>query len=156
VKALSLWQPWASLVALGAKRVETRDWPPPVWMEGQRIAIHAAKTTDHLHLCGLEPFSRHVARVDELPLGAIVATVRLVRCSGITEQTAELLQQCNPEEFLFGNYDLSEGQRYAWVLDEVERLEPPVPWRGMPYPFDVPDDLRAHAVQLEMEVSDGH
>jgi hypothetical protein len=46
VKALPLWQPWASLVALvGAKRVETRHWPAPPRLIGQRIAIHATKTT---------------------------------------------------------------------------------------------------------------
>ena len=26
MKAISLWQPWASAVALGSKRVETRSW----------------------------------------------------------------------------------------------------------------------------------
>ena len=27
MKCLSLWQPWASLVVIGAKRFETRSWP---------------------------------------------------------------------------------------------------------------------------------
>lgn len=26
MKAISLWQPWASLMAVGAKRYETRSW----------------------------------------------------------------------------------------------------------------------------------
>lgn len=46
MKAISLWQPWASLIACGAKRYETRDWPPPSKLIGQRIAIHAAKKID--------------------------------------------------------------------------------------------------------------
>jgi hypothetical protein len=42
MKALTLWQPWASLVAFGEKRVETRCWTTKYRGD---IAIHAAKTT---------------------------------------------------------------------------------------------------------------
>ena len=40
MRAISLWQPWASVVALGSKRIETRHWST-----GHRgpLAIHAAK-----------------------------------------------------------------------------------------------------------------
>lgn len=41
---LTLTQPWATLVALGEKRWETRDWPPPETARGDLVAIHAAKT----------------------------------------------------------------------------------------------------------------
>jgi hypothetical protein len=48
--ALTLWQPWASLLLVadprnsGAppKEFETRGWKPPVRMQGERILIHAA------------------------------------------------------------------------------------------------------------------
>lgn len=43
MKAISLWQPWASLIACGDKPFETRHWAPPRDLVGQRIAIHAAK-----------------------------------------------------------------------------------------------------------------
>lgn len=46
MKAISLWQPWASLIACGAKRYETRSWAPPRELIGQSIAIHAAKKID--------------------------------------------------------------------------------------------------------------
>jgi hypothetical protein len=46
MKAISLWQPWASLIACGAKPFETRDWAPPRELIGQAIAIHAAKKID--------------------------------------------------------------------------------------------------------------
>jgi hypothetical protein len=41
MKALTIWQPWASLIMAGAKPVEWRGWPCPRWIVGQRIAIHA-------------------------------------------------------------------------------------------------------------------
>ena len=43
MKAISLWQPYASLIAFGSKPYETRHWSPPDYLIGQRIAIHAAK-----------------------------------------------------------------------------------------------------------------
>ncbi len=46
MKAISLWQPWASLIACGAKPYETRDWAPPPELIGQRIAIQASKKVD--------------------------------------------------------------------------------------------------------------
>lgn len=46
MKAISLWQPWASLIACGAKPFETRHWAPPRELIGQTIGIHAAKKVD--------------------------------------------------------------------------------------------------------------
>ena len=40
MKALTLWQPWASLIAVGAKTIETRSWSTKY--RGP-LAIHAAK-----------------------------------------------------------------------------------------------------------------
>ncbi len=39
VRAITLWQPWASLVALGLKRFETRSWPTNY---RGKLLIHAA------------------------------------------------------------------------------------------------------------------
>ena len=41
--AITLHQPWASLIALGIKTVETRSWPAPARLVGRTIAIHAGK-----------------------------------------------------------------------------------------------------------------
>jgi hypothetical protein len=43
MKALTVLQPWASLIVAGAKPYEFRRWLPPTAMIGQRIVIHAAK-----------------------------------------------------------------------------------------------------------------
>ena len=42
MRAITLWQPWATLVALGVKTVETRPGPAPLRLVGERVAIHAA------------------------------------------------------------------------------------------------------------------
>lgn len=42
MKALTLWQPWASLVIEGCKPFEFRGWPAPSRIIGERIVIHAS------------------------------------------------------------------------------------------------------------------
>lgn len=151
IKALSLWQPWASLVACGAKQIETRHWPTPRALLGQRIAIHATKTRDWLHLCTEEPFKGYVSAWGLLPLGAIVATAVIDRCTEITEQKARKLEQRNAYEFAFGNYDPG---RFAWVLRDIQALAEAVPFKGSQGLFDVPMALLGLApVQAELEVA---
>jgi hypothetical protein len=41
IRALTVHQPWASLILAGAKPIEWRTYPFPVRMVGTRIAIHA-------------------------------------------------------------------------------------------------------------------
>ena len=48
MKTLTLLQPWAMLVALEAKRIETRSWG--TWYRGP-LAIHADKRMPKAALC---------------------------------------------------------------------------------------------------------
>ncbi|PZU87884.1 MAG: hypothetical protein DI527_18115 [Chelatococcus sp.] len=41
MKALTIWQPWASLIAIGAKPYEFRGWRPPPGLVGEDLGIHA-------------------------------------------------------------------------------------------------------------------
>lgn len=159
MKALPLWQPWSSLVALGAKRVETRGYPP--WelglRAGQRIAIHATKgglakreelewLTEHgeaFRTLGaelLDGFGTIKQIAEALPRGAVICTCLLDRASRITVESAAALRDRDPAEHSYGDY--TPG-RWAWVLKDVERLPEPVPFRGSQGAFDVPDHLLA-------------
>jgi len=90
MKALTLYQPWASLIALGEKRFETRSW----WT-GYRgpILIHAGKKDPcKMPLLGMRDFKEAVGSVFEkagsgygsswclLPKGRIIAIAELVNC----------------------------------------------------------------------------
>ena len=145
IKALPLWQPWATLVAIGAKHYETRAFAPPRigLRAGQRIAIHACKTPEALELCGTWPFSSYVARPDELPLGAIVALATIHDW----EPTNALASSLGVPERQFGDY---QRGRYASQLTRVEALKQPIPFKGPQGTFDVPVELlRRHgAVQV--------
>lgn len=124
--ALSLTQPWATLVAIGAKRYETRSWSTSYrgW-----IAIQAAKgfPTDCKQLCYQQPFAAHLAgaryhKPEDLPRGEVIAIARLADCISTNVWTPE-----NSVEYDFGNY---EPDRFAWKLDDVHPLQAPFAARG--------------------------
>lgn len=130
MRALTLYQPWASLVAVGAKRVETRSWYTPY--RGP-LAIHAGRSAEGLPLCREEPFCSALAEAGyptprELPLGAIVATCVLTRCLPVSNGLYDTLDldSLSERERAFGDY--SPG-RYAWLLSDIIRVVP-VPVRG--------------------------
>ena len=46
MKAITLWQPWASLIVMRLKTIETRTHNGFASLKGQRIGIHAGGTFD--------------------------------------------------------------------------------------------------------------
>ena len=141
IKCISLWQPWASLITIGAKQIETRHWATSY--RGP-IAIHAAKTEKELDLCMVQPYERFLKRAGllqyqglakcllSLPLGKIVAVAELKDCVA----TDEL--QISEQERAFGNY--APG-RFAWILEDIRPLKEPLPCRGAQRLFNVPLDM---------------
>ena len=120
MKAITLEQPFASLVSIGAKTIETRPWPTPY--RGP-LAIHSAKTfipvTDSycrslLISAGLD--------CEQLPLGKIIAIGRLVYCKKVS--TPEI--PCYPQ-LAFSNF--TPGW-YALELADIKPLPKPVPADG--------------------------
>lgn len=131
MKALSLTQPWATLVAIGAKRYETRSWNTN---HRGPIAIHAAKgfPKDCQQLCEYDPFDKYIASSRELPLGAIIAVADLVT----VHRTEWVLSQIRgTDEEKFGDY--SAG-RFAWFLNNVRKLPAPIPCKGALGLWEVP------------------
>lgn len=64
MRALSLTQPWATLLVCGQKRIETRAFRPQVVGQGDVIAIHAAsrmKSSDR-QLCMIDPFKKSLSQ----------------------------------------------------------------------------------------------
>jgi hypothetical protein len=120
MKAISLWQPYASAIPLGLKSVETRHWQTSHRGE---IAIHAAKRfgpEEKRFAMAERALDRLPAR---LPFGAIVAVVCLVSI----RTSDELKLQVSAIERLYGNY---EPGRFGWMLEEVRPLTTPVACLG--------------------------
>ena len=127
MKALSLTQPWATLVASGRKKVETRSWNTRY--RGP-LYIHAAK--------GFPPVAREFASVEHtlgrlpgrIPGGALIAVVELVEIL----RTEEIAPSLSALERLYGDYSVG---RYAWRLENVRELPEPIPYRGALGLFEV-------------------
>jgi hypothetical protein len=108
MKAISLTQPWATLVAIGAKRIETRSWATKY--RGP-IAIHAAKGFPAWcrDLCDTPPF-RGVLRArylgaSDLPLGAVLAITDIIDClpTRVVQNNITMFTDA-PYELEFGDY----------------------------------------------------
>ena len=132
IPAISLWQPWATLVALGLKHYETRHWRCPERFIGCDVAIHSAKRwnsamadfcrdpaiTAALSQAGFErrTYGKKCPSY-RLPLGQIVAVVRF----GVCLPTTDVYPQ--PFEKLVGDY---RPGRFAWPINSVRRLLNPI------------------------------
>lgn len=179
IKVLSLHQPYASLIASGLKTIETRSWSAPASLIGKRIAIHAAgkRPKDVWHhtyapkdlefpppLAAFYDYGRCVDPQESNdgdwwryrwagPLGAIVATARLVECVRMLHivyvisehpevpwpniqlngaDCATLVRADNTsvrldDQIPYG--DFKHG-RWGWILDDVQPLDNPVPFKG--------------------------
>lgn len=173
LKALSLWQPWASLVAAGVKSIETRSWSTSY--RGP-LGIHAARRRPETMRLGdwwCEPtWGSEYGLLDEageprrLPLGVIVATCALVDvvpiigdgdCTwdGGTEPARCAHAAIDGQVVVHGvgnwkttvlveeAYGDYTPGRYAWVFADIHRLEHPIPWLGRQQLFTVTIDREA-------------
>ena len=143
MKALSLLQPWASLVVLGHKHIETRSWNTKY---RGKLLIHASGKKGHVdlredefykHYCPLYERNK-IEAIEKLPIGSIIGKVNLLEVI-TTERARELIGEKSNifnEEFLKGNKekelafgDYSEG-RYAWLLSDPVLFKKPIPAKG--------------------------
>lgn len=139
MKALTILQPFATLIALSEKTFETRCWKTDYTGE---LYIHAGKGKQYLNLCDEEPFKSVLAKYklnkDNLPMGAIIAKTNLKECIPMKKfnhaHTACILfSKMHPNiyikgnEIAFGDWDYG---RYAWQLTEITPLETPIPMKG--------------------------
>lgn len=146
--AITLWEPWATLVAIGAKPIEWRGWAAPHAFRGRRIAIHAGarpvrKAEVAELILGLReadgrdwgtalipeialPFLERLHQAPRsLPLSHIVCTALL----GEPRRAEDLVRELyvgRPQ----ADSDRIDHSKWGWPLIDVVALTPPVPARG--------------------------
>lgn len=135
MKALTISQPFASLIAAGSKWIENRTWPTNY--RGP-LAIHAGKGSQYLSRVELAAY----------PTGAVVAVGFLVACVHLhaVQETCDNGKSRNRpahdaptyEEILFHSH--AEGP-WLWVLRDVVELDIPIPYRGAQGLWECPIDL---------------
>ena len=150
MRALTIRPPYAQLVALEHKNMETRSQSPPEDMLGRQIAIHAGRSVVESEFLWNaireidEPFSENAYRE---PLGAVIATARLANAGVIIDRAdgqfmASMMEDVPVEvapghrvrasrfyfnRDSFGNYKVDN---WVWLLTEIEPLITPVKARG--------------------------
>lgn len=149
MKAITLIQPWASLIAMGNKKIETRSWKTN---HRGPLAIHAgasmpkqakgfcSQIAEILHVQYNGSIWYYMANhVGDYTFGHILATCELVDCCTITPDILvksatewKMSEPCylplpDEKELVFGDY--TPG-RYAWILKNVKQLKKPIPAKG--------------------------
>lgn len=117
MKALSITEPYASLIADGVKHIETRSWKTNY--RGP-LLIHASSTPVPK---AYRENDKLMALVQNVRRGYILCRADLVDC---VEMTDEFLKTVDETEQAAGFYSVG---RYAWILDNVEPV-PQVKARG--------------------------
>ncbi len=155
MKVISLLQPWATLVVLGAKRIETRSWNTK---HTGPLLVHASKGKSKLardvwrlahyhHLIDIPPY-------DLLPFGAIIGQVQVdgtqktsiiegVATNGIWYHQGSLIRW--EQEKDFGDYRLG---RYGWLLSNPQQFADPIPAKGnlLLWDYDLQSTLKPSGV----------
>lgn len=113
MKALSVKQPWADLIASGDKTIETRSRPTS---HRGPLLIVSSKTVD-----------RQALRPGEKPglLGHAICVADLVDCRPFVPSDQQAAQCSCPPGY------------YSWVLENVRPIERPFPVRGQLGIFEV-------------------
>ena len=135
MKAITLWQPYASLIAEGIKRTETRNWKPPASIIGTDIAIHAAMRWTRDEKQEAAYFSQELRELGPLPLGKVVAVVS-IKAIYSTDGTDWPKVPEVMASYRYGDY--SPG-RYIWHLTNIRKVAPPFIFTGRQRFFHVPD-----------------
>lgn len=141
MKALTLHQPWASLIQAGIKRYETR--PRSLKHRGE-LAIHAGKKYINQEeideVRSRMPFAQRPYVPVHYPLGMVLLVADMTDCIEMTEEFIEQVRSENPVEIEVGNW---EPGRFAYKLENVRPLSKPLEIGGKQGLWNLDDDLIA-------------
>lgn len=135
LRAISLHEPWASLMRVGAKTIETRNRICHVRGE---VAICAAQK--HIPANQISEYlfrlmSEHHLIYDCLPRGHVICVVEIWDCL-----TTSLLQGISGPELAFGDYG---PNRFGWLTRNLRPLKEPIPCKGKQGFFFLTEEVEA-------------
>jgi hypothetical protein len=143
--ALTIWNPWASLIAAGAKPYEWRGWEAPKRLIGQRIAIHAgsrkvkreeiaelilqlraegAAGTSLVPEIALPLLERWHTSPAMLPLSSVL-------CTAILGKPITAAAYASKHGVYAADSDRLDHTKWGWPLTDIEQIEPFAPAKGM-------------------------
>ena len=117
MKALTIKQPWASLITEGYKKYEFRSWKTNY---RGKILIHAGLS---LEKDMQERFKNYNL---DYQLGYIIGEAEIVDCILVDEKFNEELR--NIDLIVYGRSNHVEN--YAWKLENIKKYDNPIPCKG--------------------------
>ncbi len=112
MKAITIKQPYASLIAAGIKKYEFRTWKTKYRGE---LLIHAGKSIDKKAVKKFKEYNL------DYPTGCIIAKVNLVDCILIDEDMKKKLLKENG--LVYENVSKSAEIHYGFKLKNVEKID---------------------------------
>lgn len=127
MKALSMLQPWATLVVTGLIRIETRSWPT---RHRGPLLIHASLGTTGRQITEHPLIKKYINDFNDLAFGAIIGQVTVIdvlpaKDYAKSESGKRFLTKL---EKMMGDYG---ADRWAWILRDAVPYQEPIPAKGM-------------------------
>lgn len=143
VKVISLLQPWAELVVMGAKTIETRSWNTKYRGE---LYIHASKKFYHndIDLRHYPPFDKYITDevFNQIKCGYIIGKVDLIDTFSTNDR--QFCIGLSSQEVAFGDYSKN---RFGWILDNPVKFNNPIEAKGSLsiWEYDLKEEEVQHA-----------
>lgn len=118
-RVATLWQPWATAIAMGLKTIETRNWSTRY---RGLLGIHAGKRWDKDAAVFLPPAVVERARGECGVLLAVATLADVVRYETMTAWKEAAAAHLCPMEFW-------NPEKHGWILKNLRRVKP-VPVMG--------------------------
>lgn len=133
MKAISLWQPWASLIPWGYKKHETRSWYTSY--RGDLLICAAKKKSQNQRDSYEWIMDEHskfpiYPKWETLPFGCAIAIVNLSDCIKMTNEFIKQQSKCERD---CGDWQVG---RFAWKFEDIRPVEN-IPITGKQGLFDV-------------------
>lgn len=122
MKVLSLTEPYATLIKLGKKKIETRSFKTNYRGE---LYIHASSTKIPKEWKNNKELM-NLVKDSVLNFGYSILKCKLVDCVYMDEEFLDKIKK-DKLEYLVGDY---KPGRYAWILDDIEVLDKPIFAKG--------------------------
>ena len=117
VKALTIREPWASLIVNGYKEYEFRNWKTNY---RGKILIHAGIGSDKEYLDRFKEYDLEYGK------GEIIGEAELIDCIKVSDEFQKVLNNKNRLVYGSNNYD----QKYAWKLINIKKYDKRIPVKG--------------------------
>lgn len=143
MKALTYWQPWATLVVCGCKPWEFRSWRAPTTIIGERIVIHAGarkvsrREVEQL-IRLLEAGGRYAAATALAPVDRAISVLRSgdfplaagLGTAVVGEPRSGAAIGADLGILKVNDSDRDYHTNWGWPMLDVERWSEPLPMRG--------------------------